>query len=364
MIPFESGQGHGQLLVSRTSRTRATRNDVLTDNVKSQVGGELAQAKLLARLDVPVQVIEEALRFFQHGRSERQQMLRGEAGDDSLPEVLPLIALHKKIYEQGLISLCRWWECSKTRLTSRFTRDRSPTRGLRFFMLGVLGTLVENCLVGFVTCSATLLSRMNNSGGSFGRMSASSTGGLPNLGASSIRTKSMCIHTGQYLLFFSRLPWARAPTKGPPWVTCTNRSENPFCVAYLPVRLSRLREIRKLLVAPVLESLVGPETNDRDQSQNQRRIQSVDHGGQLGGELVKLPQKVCQNVAQELAKQRGSQAQRKGKKKLLARRILKQQGQVLDNNGRAIRSPAATIPSPSDRSIDKIKIRVLHVRQG
>lgn len=66
---------------------------VLTDNVKSKVGSELAQAEFLAGLDVAVQVVEETLRLFQHGGGEAEEMLRGEACDDSLSEILPFIAL-------------------------------------------------------------------------------------------------------------------------------------------------------------------------------------------------------------------------------------------------------------------------------
>lgn len=83
---------------------RSAKSDaVLTDNVKSQVGGEFAEAEFLAGLDVFVQVIKEALRLFQHGRREAEEMLRGEAGNDSLSEILPFITL--KSPETILISV-------------------------------------------------------------------------------------------------------------------------------------------------------------------------------------------------------------------------------------------------------------------
>lgn len=66
---------------------------MLTDNVESQVGCELAQTEFLARLDVFVQMIEEALRLFQHGRSETEEMLGSKTCDDTLSQIFPFIAL-------------------------------------------------------------------------------------------------------------------------------------------------------------------------------------------------------------------------------------------------------------------------------
>lgn len=68
-------------------------------------------------------------------------------------------------------------------------------------------------------------------------------------------------------------------TKRPPWISRTDCFVNPFPVTFLPVRLARLGKINKLLVTPVLESLVCVETKERDQRQYDGGVDPVNHDG-------------------------------------------------------------------------------------
>lgn len=65
---------------------------------------------------------------------------------------------------------------------------------------------------------------------------------------------------------------------------------NPFPVAFFPMRLARLGEISKLQVTPVLESLVGVETKERDQRQYDGGVNPVNHDG-LESTVAQLPAK-------------------------------------------------------------------------
>lgn len=65
----------------------------LTNDIKSQIGGQLIQAERLSSLGPLLEVLNEEYRLVQNNLDQTQKMLRLETRENALAKTFPLVAL-------------------------------------------------------------------------------------------------------------------------------------------------------------------------------------------------------------------------------------------------------------------------------